>query len=445
MPCFRTPQTWRRAALGIVLLFTAHQTRADVLTDEARALLDAGQAQAAYARLAPFEAERAGDTEFDLLLGMAALDAGRPADAVFALERVLARSPDHRLARAELARALFETGERDAAAREFATLERMGVPPQAAPTVQRYLDALNDRSGVSDAPLRAYVEAAGGYDSNANVATSLSFVAVPLFSGAVVPLDPNAVREASAFGAMAAGAAGRHEVADGVALVGALDAVYRWNTSIDGYDRAQALYSAGAEYRRARSTYVVALQGDNFRLEGDAYRNAYGGVAQWLYVADARTQITAFAQYSDITYPEQTYRDARRYVIGGGAARAFSGLHEPTAFASVYGGRESTDDAAASWFGYDLYGVRLGGDLSVGNATRAFAAIAFEQRRYLGDDPFFLERRRDEQLDVRVGIEWRAAKSWRVAAAVQYTRNDSNIPIDAYDRVVGGVSLRRLF
>src|ERR1051325_6517870 len=88
---------------------------ADELTDRAKRLLNQRQAKQAYELLLPQEGARAGDPEFDYLLGIAALDAGAPERAVFALERVLAVQPNNHVARAEIARAYLALGEREAA------------------------------------------------------------------------------------------------------------------------------------------------------------------------------------------------------------------------------------------------------------------------------------------------------------------------------------------
>ena len=75
--------------------------------------------KAALELLLPLEGDRAGNLEYDYLLGLAALDAGDAQQAVFALERVLAVNPDYQQARAEIARAYVELGERENAKREL--------------------------------------------------------------------------------------------------------------------------------------------------------------------------------------------------------------------------------------------------------------------------------------------------------------------------------------
>ena len=93
-------------------------TRQKLLQDADR-LIKAGKADEAYALLEPEQSRRAGDPDYDYLLGIAALDSGRSTEAIFALERVLAVRPKHLQARAEIARAYLASGEKAAAKQEF--------------------------------------------------------------------------------------------------------------------------------------------------------------------------------------------------------------------------------------------------------------------------------------------------------------------------------------
>ena len=75
---------FRVAALGLALQTPAF---ADEVLDKARDLVNQKAAKAALDLLVPLEGTRAGDVEYDYLLGLAALDAGDPQLAIFALER----------------------------------------------------------------------------------------------------------------------------------------------------------------------------------------------------------------------------------------------------------------------------------------------------------------------------------------------------------------------
>ena len=82
---------------------------------QARQLLHQQDPQAAYALLEPHTGAYSSSEDFNYLLGIAALDSGRPSQSVLALERVLANNPDHTLARAEIARAFLMLRETAAA------------------------------------------------------------------------------------------------------------------------------------------------------------------------------------------------------------------------------------------------------------------------------------------------------------------------------------------
>src|SRR5258708_12393226 len=131
-------QRWIGVFVRYVLVFSlaacAFSALADALTDRAKRLLEQKQPKQAYDLLLPQEGARAGDPEFDYLLGVAALDSGNLERAVFALERVLAVQPNNHLARAEIARAYLDMGERDAARQQFETQRRHPLPQAPKPT-----------------------------------------------------------------------------------------------------------------------------------------------------------------------------------------------------------------------------------------------------------------------------------------------------------------------
>lgn len=77
------------------------------------------QFSAAYQLLELLEADRAGDVDYDYLLCVAAVESGNSTRCAFALQRVLAINPNHKDARAEMAKAHYLLGEKDAAKAEF--------------------------------------------------------------------------------------------------------------------------------------------------------------------------------------------------------------------------------------------------------------------------------------------------------------------------------------
>ena len=89
-----------------------------------------------------------GDAEFDFLYGLAALEAGSPNEAVFALERVAATSTDGILrerARLELARAYFVTNNLTAAENLFNLVLANNPPLNVQQNVAAFLILIEAR------------------------------------------------------------------------------------------------------------------------------------------------------------------------------------------------------------------------------------------------------------------------------------------------------------
>src|SRR3954468_6556418 len=104
-------RTLRACAIGgLCLLAAASGALAQTITDRARELMREGKAQQAFELLEP-QADQLTDPESASLLGIAALDIGKAGLAVIAFERALAYDPGYAIARAELARALIQTGD----------------------------------------------------------------------------------------------------------------------------------------------------------------------------------------------------------------------------------------------------------------------------------------------------------------------------------------------
>ena len=142
------------------------------LLNEANKLVRARQFRPAYRLLSPATDLYAGDTEFDYLLGIAALESGRPGEAVLALERVVVNDPDRLRARTELARAHYMLEQREIARHEFAAIAARQLPPGARKTLSRRLDSLTRVKNQPDPVYQVNAMVGFGYDDHINVNTT---------------------------------------------------------------------------------------------------------------------------------------------------------------------------------------------------------------------------------------------------------------------------------
>jgi tetratricopeptide (TPR) repeat protein len=433
-----------RIALAVAGLLAAGMARADAVTDNAKALLDKGDAKAAYALLEPLESQRAGDPEYDFLLGLAALEIGRNTNAVFAFERVLAVDPNHVRARAEIARAYAALGETKTAKQEFETVKKQGVPPEVAVTIDRLLSAIERVEDEGRTVVRGYAEATIGHDTNVNSATHDRNVAVPLFGGAIFTLGPGGVRRSDTFTSVGGGLSLRKPLDREWALTASLNGSKRVNTDVDEFDTGSTDAHVGVVRTYGKDVFSAALQYNQFWVDNDRYREAAGFTAQWQHNYDARNQASLYIQYSDLRYMSQEVRNADRFVIGANFAHALRGF-KTVFYGGAYVGEEATRKDGFEHLGHTLYGARIGAQHELHRDVKAFANLGYEHRRYGAEDPFFLRVRTDNQWNLGVGVAWTPAKNWRVTPQFQYTDVRSNIALNRYRRELVSVTVRREF
>ena len=429
------------ARATLVLVFAAFCTSAlaDALTDRAKALLQQKQHRQAYDLLLPQEPTRAGDPEFDYLLGIAAIDSGEPERGVFALERVLAVQPNNHVARAEIARAYLALGERDSARREFETVKAQQIPPEVKQAIDGYLSAIQ---AAEVTQISGYVEIGYGYDSNVNSATAGNQIAVPSLGGIVATLDPTSTRNGDTFTQLAGAVNLTHKVARDWALIGSLGGNAKWNSHEDEFNTTTFDGTVGARWSSGQHAVTVGGQFQEFQLDNDRFRETKGAIGQWQYSYDQRTQFTLYGQYANLEYPTQPIRNANRGVLGAAFGRVFSGEYTPVVFISAYGGQEKEEADGVPHLGHDLVGIRAGGQLRLGTGWTAFGNLAYERREYGGPDPLFLVERQDNQVDATVGLSYLLRPNTTLIAQYNYTDVDSNIQINSFTRNVTMLSLR---
>jgi tetratricopeptide (TPR) repeat protein len=433
--------------LSVMIVFAPAASAADDLLLKARQQLDGGDAQAAYNLLNPLQSARAGEPDYDFLLGLSALELGRNTEAVFALERVLAVQPNNVQARAQIARAYFNLKETAAAKREFENIKTQQVPPEVSATIDRFLAAIARAEDAERTVIHGYVEFGIGYDTNVNSATAANQVAIPAFGGAVFGLAPGSRKIADEFIGFGGGLSLQHPLSQRLALFGGLVYQNKTNTSADVFSTYYYDANLGLSYRGDRDTLTLAAQYnsfwvDNSQLYNEAYRNAAGASVQWQHDFDPRNQASVFFQYSDMTYPSQKIRNADRYIGGLGYAHAF-GRGTVVTYLGLYGGAEMVKDDSAPELGNDLYGARVGAQWNLNQRYAIFANGSVEERQYGGPDPYFLVVRKDTQYSVSGGLTIVAKKNLRITPQINWTDNKSNIEIDQFNRVVYLITLRQ--
>jgi outer membrane protein len=437
----KNKKQWAFACAIAALVLWQSFAFADEITDRARRLIQQKNPKAAYELLRPLESRRAGDPEYDYLLGIAALDSGEREQAIFALERVLAVNPNHVQARAEIARAYFELGEKENARREFSTVRSTNPPEAVKQTIDRYLSALE----AGPKRFSGFLEIGLGWDSNVNSATSSSQIAIPALNGATVTLGAGSVKQSDGFITAGGGLNFVYDFARDWAVLASAAANGKMNDSVDQFDTTTLDGNVGLRWSRGQESVSAGYAHQSFDVDNKGFRNSDGIVAQWQHNYTEFSQVSLFAQAVDLSYPTQPIRDARRTIGGIAFGYGLDTPRKPVVFGSLYGGQEKEKAEGVPHLGHKPLGVRLGGQAGIGNGAVAFAVLSYEYRKYGGDEPFFGVTRHDNQADLRVGVNYTLAPGWLLVPQVAYTNNDSNIELNKYDRTVVSLSVRWTF
>ncbi len=420
--------------------------KADSLDLElARNLIVEGRPMEAYALLEPYESEQAGNTKFDYLLGLAALNSGQAGKASIILERVLTVDPLYAAARVDLGRAYYLLGDFDRAREEFTRAQELNPPPAALATIMQYHNEIENSYNKPSTRLSGYFEVGTGFNNNVNNATSQSQVTVPILLNSQLALNSANVKTSDDYLGMATGGEAIHPISTdwslyaGVDMRSRSDLKYKDFNFISLDDRAGAIFNKNAEQIRA------GFVNGQFDL-GEAVNRKYNGFnVEWSHAYNSANQAVLFGQYILYRYPDPTIasNDFNQTIAGLGWTHTFADGRS-TVFGSLYGGNERDTNLRIDG-DKSIQGVRLSGQLSMGEKLNLFASGGVQWGKYDQTNSVFLVTRDDLQADLTVGLTYRYAPEWSLRPQISFIQNQSNIVIDRFDQVDLSLTLRRDF
>ena len=436
-------------ALGFCLFVTGNVAFAAGLDlDKADALMKEGKAAEAYSLLEPFEFEQSGNIRFDYLLGIAALDSGKPDKATLAFERVLAVDPNFAGARVDMGRAYYQLGDFTRAKTEFETVLTQNPPPAAKATIDNYLAAIEKQESAKKTKATGYIEAGIGHDSNVNFATSQSQIAVPALGNLIFTLSATGVKAPDDYLGYAFGGEVTHQVNPKLGLYAGADVRSRSNSTQDQFDSTSLDTRAGVAMGEGANVVRLGVLAGKYDLDGKSNRDTNGVNAEWRHLFNPANQLSLFGQYARFrfeqsisvnNFDQSTYGANWLHIVNEG-----KGL----VMASLFTGDERAPLRADG--GKRFNGLRLGGQMQLNEKTELFAGLGAQFSKYDVANAAFSSPtesvvRDDKQYDANVGINWRYDKLWTLRPQIAYMRNNSNIVIYQFDRTDVSITIRRDF
>lgn len=415
----------------------------DAVLKQAEQLLAQQQPKAAYDLLAPLEDERAGNPDYDYLLGLSALESGNAGQAAFAFERCLTVDPKNGPCRVQMARTHLALGENKSARQELDTIQSYNPPPAVQKMVATYLGDLSRAQAAQQRQVSAYAEAGVGYDSNANSATGSSTIALPDFFTGYGTLSPNAVKQSSGFAQALAGASGQYNLNSQWSLIGDADVNGRGYPNHDDFKYLYGDLNFGGAYHDGASQYSLKLQNQDYELDGNLFRRLWGAIAQYQHSYSDNSQMTAYLQRDRLGYPDNSPFDSTRNTLGGAYSTGLPLRYSPVVFGGAYFGNEAT--AGEGEYAYNsqhFVGLRGGGTAFLNDRLALNSTLAAERRVYDAITPGFGDTRGDIQYDFSLGLTYMLQKGLSLRPLYTYTRSNSNIVVDNFSRNVISLDLR---
>lgn len=398
-------------------------------------------AEGSYQALKAQEAQRRGDPAYDFALGIAAADASRFGEAVIALQRVLAVQPNNALARAEIARVYALMGDVDTARAEFDTVvDDPSVPDPVRERFTRLIRGFDRQIAGGGDEFTGFFDLEGGWDSNINTATDETSIVLPAFSFlGPAALNGAATERGEAFLQLQGGISASTAIDRQTRLFGSVLASWRENLESSFVDQGSFVGAAGIAHTLGNKDVIsLAVQGQEFLLDGKGYRTSVGAVARYTMRLEDNTALSFSGDFFRLDYDGNPLADAQRY----GGSVTYSGRE---IFAGIGAGREETVRKTFDHLSHLFVTAQVGGEFPVAEKVSVIGGVGVEYRNHDGADPLFLEGREDFRIDASLGVRVLLTEQLSVRPRVTYSRNESNLDLYDYDRWTASVGLRLEF
>ena len=385
-----------------------------------------------------------GDAEFDFLFGLAALETGRPDEAVFAFERIAYVYPDQQRVKLELARAFYMSNNLTASEQLFNEVLATNPGPNVSANIQGFLDLIEQRQNAVESSFTWFVNSNIGSDSNINSATELGVIDTPIGD---VELGPNGQSIDDDFLDIGTGFTFNYPFDKNRSAYARANYNQHNNFSTNAFDLD--VLSGEAGYAIIRDNVRMSMSGRIQRVDlddqefqssssilGGWQRNGNDGWSQGLTAA-----YTA-VRYDDELNPDNDLRDVNQLLVSGTLGKA-SGrfLHN----VSVYFGDEDARQSLGENNAQTFYGIAFSEQFQFRPGHIPYFRLSFHKSENKAEAPVFNIDREDDTFSTSLGWIWQFARNVNITTDVTYTENDSSIDLYAYDRVKYQTGLRYQF
>lgn len=430
-------------ALGLALP-PALQAAQDPALEALDALTQQNRFPEAYARAQELLPEYEGDPDFDFLYGLAALETGRPNEAVFALERVAFNHPEELRVKLELARAFFQIRNFGASRNLFQEVLDSNPTENVRRNIQAYLDQIDASERAIAGSFNWYINTGIGSDSNINSATELGVISTPIGD---VELNPGGKAIDDNFFDIGAGLNYIRPLTKTSAIN--FDAGYSLHNNLDSDDFDIGVLSGQASYAHLVNSLRLSygLRGQIVELDGEEFQRSGSLIATlqrspgngW---SQALTGAWTAVRFDDAINSNADLRDVDQWLVSGILGKATGAFNHAV---SLYVGTEEPSGAGTRDNAQDFYGIAFSEQFQFRPGHTPYLRVSYHSSENKAPHVFFGKSREDDIFSTSLGWVWRANPNINITTDLTYTENDSNLELFSYDRLKFQTGLRYQF
>jgi len=444
---------------------TAKVPVVDSLMQKAQELLQAGKFAEAFVLMQSREFERSGDVAFDYILGISAVNSGRPDRATIALERVEALYPEYGDVRMYLGVAYYLTGDVARAKQAFAALlTQKNLAPQSKVNANQYLAAIQQQEAakqqeVEKAKQAFFVgnaEIGMGHDSNITTAASNNGSGQPSSTG----ISGNFAQMNGIFEIRKPlFSSGTY----GFVMLDSTSRAYSGHGNMNAYTNT---LKTGMNWMQGGHTYRVDASRRDFRqqgtVQGSNNNSAQNGVS-----ADARFGLSANdflglnVQYNTPRFAAASSapQDTNQFSMGTNYMHIFPVAGSPVVYFSLTQALDKSVHEIVPAIGAPVAAEVKTNYNRITNTFIAYAQYAFvpsadvtamwmssrrnDSSAYARSSTVALPT--DEMIVTMFGVNWRPTVNWTVKTQYMGLKNNSVVAGYAFHKYELSVSAKREF
>jgi len=408
-------------------------------TEQLSQLIAAGQFAEAFtlgnSQLVDWE----GDSEFDLLFGIAALESSNINESIFALERVVVTGETNILrqrARLELARAHLLTNNLPASEALFTEVLASNPPQNVQDNIQAFLALIEARRNSQRSQLTFSVSPQFGHDDNINSATANGLIDTPLIGE--IELGADGLKTGDDFADLTVGMAYRRPFTRDTSLDANLILNRHDNRSSSQFDMDYALadltYGWGGEVHRFRhSVQFQRVYLDKQAFQGSLrFNNSWQRAGQNGWYQNLAASISTTRNDNTSDAPRNDLKDTNQLLLSGTLTKLSERF---TNSFTLFYADDRVRDSAGEHNGRSYFGISHNVLWRYTNSHTPYLRVSYQKTEHDDEHPiFFNDVRNDTSMNAAVGWSWEYSNKLSVTAEASYGSGVSNIPLFEYTR-----------